>query len=218
MSDYSGKWLKLGSVQNLLDVYSLAFPEEIEAGTDWYGKANEWARTLAKQVGINVNTIIDIVASLSPNNAWERNKSDTLLLINSWQAGITDPKEIKCATFNNQVQKALDILSGKYTKLIGGKVENFAHNIRRPETVADEVVTVDRWAFRAWIWNSRQSATLSPAMMKRIAKDYQIAAKMVGKTPRDFQAIVWLVVRRAGNNGKAKVCGLDRLKAQLRLF
>jgi hypothetical protein len=218
MSTYNGKWSELGSVQNLLDVYSLAYPEEIEAGTNWYGKANEWAHAIAEQLSIHVDTIIDIIASLSPNNAWERNKSDTVLLVQSWKKGITDPKEIRCATFNNQVQKALDLLNGAHTALVGNKVINFAHNIRRPETVADDVVTIDRWAFRAWIWDSRQSASLSPALMQRIAEDYQIAAKMVGKTPRDFQAIVWLVVRRAGNNGKAKVCGLDRLKAQLRLF
>ena len=213
---YNGKWQ--GSVENLTEVYSLAYQEEINAGMDWYSQANTWAEVVASRFNLHVDLVIDITAAISPNNQWERNKADTVRVIEAWLDGEGDPRNIRCCTYNVNVQIALDMLDGMTHKLAGPKVTAFAHNIRHPKTIGKEVVTVDIWAFRAWIWNSRAKVTINPSMSRAAAADYTVAADQVEQYPRDFQAIVWLATRRAGGYGRAKYCGLDRLKNQISLW
>lgn len=213
---YNGKWK--GDINNLLKIYSLAYAEEIEAGTNWYTKANLWAQGVANKYSLNLDLVIDITAAISPNNQWERNKSDTELVIKSWLEGETDPANIKCCTYNTHVGLALDMLHSGTSKLSGPKVTAFAHNIRNPQSVGDDVVTIDIWAYRAWIWDSRAKITINDEMSKTCATDYIAGARKVAHCPRDFQAIVWLVTRRAGGYGHASYCGLNKMAMQLRLI
>jgi hypothetical protein len=213
---YNGKWK--GDINNLLKIHSLAYAEEIEAGTDWYTKANQWAHGIAETYSLNVDLVIDITAAISPNNQWERNKTDTVRVIKAWMEGETDPSEINCCTYNTNVGLALDMLYSGVSKLSGPKVTAFAHNIRYPQSVGDDVVTIDIWAYRAWVWDSRAKITINDEMSKTCATDYIEAARKVARCPRDFQAIVWLVTRRAGGYGRGKYCGLNKMAMQLRLI
>lgn len=219
---YNGQWI--GNKENLLATYSIAFPEEREAGRDWYLKANMWAGRVANSYGLPTELVINITAQLSPNNNWKRNKTDTTLLIDLYNRGERDARRIKCCTYNNNVDIAIAMMDvflkqGVIFNPIGTKVVNFAHNIANPQAVGEEVVTIDKWMLRAWMWNTKLHVTISDPMYNRCAADCIDAAYEVGECPRDFQAITWLAVRRAGNYGRGRQpCGLDRLYRQMVLL
>lgn len=181
---------------NLYRVYALAGRDEIEAGQAWYYRANQWAQQVADAHGLPLDTVVQVTAALSQNNKWENNMLDTERVLTAWRYGIYDPKIIKSTTYHNAVRKALDILDNGGVAT-GGKVECFAHNILHPER-DDDVVTVDQWAYRAWIWNTKATKkTISRRLIEKISADYVTTARMLGHVPHQFQAIVWLVVRNA---------------------
>jgi len=211
---YNGQWVGKGSAQNLIDVYSLATPKYLEDGIGWYEKANQWCNEVSRHFKLPLATIIDVTAALSVNNEWGRNQRDVFTVINSWMMGKTNSQDIPATTYKFHVDRAIGILEGT-DSLKGPKVEAFAYNIAYPNH-NDDVVTVDLWAFRAWIWNSvHPKITIGEGLSNFVADHYRFAAGLVGLTPRDFQAVVWLTVRWAGNWGRSKRCRLDQFKRQL---
>jgi len=181
---------------NLYKVYALAGRHDIESGQAWYHTAHEWAQNVADSHGLPLEKVVHVTAALSQNNKWENNMIDTEKVLTAWKYGIYDPKIIKTTTYHNAVRKALNILDNDETAT-GAKVECFAHNILHPGK-DDEVVTVDQWAYRAWVWDTKATKkSLSRSLISRISEDYVTVARMVGHIPHEFQAIVWLVVRNA---------------------
>jgi hypothetical protein len=57
-----------------------------------------------------------------------------------------------------------------------------------------DAVVLDRWALRA-VGHDRDTCT--PLQYARYSAMYSEAAHAVGESPRDFQAIVWTVMREA---------------------
>ena len=86
--------------------------------------------------------------------------------------------------------KAWRILEGDLEALRGPKVIPFYRNI-----IGDpDNVTVDVWACRAY------DGTDVPGSLRKhraIADAYRRAAKRAGVCPRDFQAVIWTVVRES---------------------
>jgi hypothetical protein len=98
--------------------------------------------------------------------------------------------------FDANVEKATHILFDPENWerwLSGNKVQSFAANILGDE----DGCTVDTWMWRVWAGADLQAKP--PSLDKlywQIAADYREAARLVGMTTRELQAVVWVAARR----------------------
>lgn len=168
-------------------LFNASTQENYDNGMTWYQDANDVARQLSLKHGIGIQRVIGIMAALSPNNKWERNKIDTDLFLS--KPSLTT----KVCTFMNQRKKALEIYYGTgLTKdiektLNGIKTKNFFNNILW-YAVSDKV-TVDMWAFRSvQVEEKLKNVPL-------VTQAYQEVANELNIQPHQLQAVVWGVVR-----------------------
>jgi hypothetical protein len=170
--------------RNLRNWFLLASPEEIEQGTQWYDNARAEAHTLATAHNTDTPTVAAMIAALSPRITWDETlkAAKELLRHKSRAKGI--------AGFRMNHTKALRILAGESPNdVLGGKkVTNFFRNI-----LGDgDAITVDTWAARA----AGETRPLDRHnRYERIANAYRSVAREIGLEPRQFQAVIWLVIR-----------------------
>jgi len=186
------------SVNNLLQWYDKANSRELNEGREWYAIAAADCKALSKRYNVEFERIVFATAALSPGLQWEKNIAAVKTVLDGGHPG---------GCYPSNIEKAYHILfdeSDWKRFLSGPKVENFASNI----SGNSDKVTIDRWAFRAWS-NRKDYPTLSESEIFEIAADYRSAAAKVDLTPSEFQAVVWIMIRKYA---KAKVA-----KSQLRL-
>lgn len=173
--------------RKIAKLFNATTQENYDNGMTWYHDAHKVAADLSKKHGISKRRVIGIMAALSPNNKWARNKIDT-------DKFLSRPSlDTKVCTFKNQRQKALDIYYGKGTvkaiekTLNGVKTKNFFNNIMFYDT--SESVTVDMWAFRSvGVEEKLKNVPLVTQAYREVANDLNIQ-------PHQLQAVVWGVVR-----------------------
>jgi hypothetical protein len=156
-------------------------------GITWYKDANKYAKKLSRDFKIPLNKVVGVMAALSPNNKWARNKIDTRNFL------AVPSLDTKVCTFINQRRKAIAILESNGTSkqieviLNGIKTRNFYHNIRFYET--SDKVTVDMWAFRS------VGAEEKLKNVPMVTQAYQEVATELNIVPHQLQAVVWGVIR-----------------------
>jgi hypothetical protein len=173
--------------RKIAKLFKASSQENYDNGMTWYSDANDVARALSIKHNIGIQRVIGIMAALSPNNKWARNKIDT-------DKFLSKPSlDTKVCTFKNQRQKALDIYYGTglvkdIEKTLNGiKTKNFFNNILWYQ-VSDKV-TVDMWAFRSvGVEEKLKNVPLVTQAYKEVANDLNIQ-------PHQLQAVVWGVVR-----------------------
>ena len=176
------------SVQNLLSVYSLAQGSDLDEA-QWYYVAHEECKQVASELGIKFKNFVWAVAALSPMCYWERNILGVKQLALTGQTG---------HGFGKNRVKALECLQGNLAALKGDKVTRFALNLLSPADHDNDVV-VDIWAIRAHNGVVAGEVNgLRGLAYKRVADDYRAAAETVGLKPSQFQAVVWVIIRRLG--------------------
>ena len=177
-------------VRNLTHLYSLATPDEITSGVQWYPNAHaivyEWAKTFDKSV-VNIACII---AALSPQCVWERN----LIIADDIIRG--DSPSISGALRVN-VEKATRIRDDEAEDITryfpcGPKVASFALNLAG----AYQHPTIDTHAMQAALNDVRANYTLKPQPYAAFARAYELAAWQLKYPPALFQAIIWHVWKR----------------------
>lgn len=191
-----------GYVANLVTAYAAATPDELRTGRDWYPAAARMVRTISRRTGIGRRRVALAVAALSPRNPWRWNIQDTAALATFVTAGAegTPPS---VTTFNGNRDLALRYLQGAADwSSSAPKVRSFVANIMGDTTA----VTVDVHATRC-----ATGGTLNHPRTDReydaIAEAYRIVAAAVGETPRELQAVLWLVaIRQHGRIGKVQAC------------
>jgi hypothetical protein len=104
-----------------------------------------------------------------------------------------------------RIRAALD---GDLLAVGGLKVTNFARAILGDT----DAVVLDRWALRA---AGHGRITCTEKQYARIADEYRTAARSVGETPRDFQAIVWVVSRDSATRSDGRPQGLADINTLL---
>jgi glycosyltransferase involved in cell wall biosynthesis len=173
--------------RDIIKLFNQTNGDNLDNGMTWYKDANVYARTLAKDFDIPLNKVIGVMAALSPNNKWARNKIDTRNFL------AVPSLETKVCTFMNQRKKALAILesSGTHedieTILNGIKTKNFYHNISF--YLDSDKVTVDMWAFRS------VGAEEKLKNVPLVTQAYQELAQELNIVPHQLQAVVWGVIR-----------------------
>jgi len=188
-------------VKNILKVYRRATPEDIANGLEWYDRAKRYASIISNLSGVNLNTVVGVMAALSPNNRWERNVKDTERMVWAWVNG-EDLSDFKVSCYNTMKAKAWSILEDDLTddddiltRLNGQKIRSFYSNIRG----LDEV-TIDGHALNIALGIRQGLTTDKTNMSKKVYRerqeDYVEAAKRVKVKPHELQAITWTTWKR----------------------
>ena len=187
-------------VANIINVYRRATPEQIESGHQWYREAQEFAATLAVGTDYSYRQIAGVIAALSPQSAWSRNKEDARTAV--YVHGLAgDVNGISLHT-GVQMGKVGRILDGETPESVlrGPKESAFSRNIQGDYSL----VTVDRWAFKSATGvplpdvnpaTGKALGGIGLGAYKRIHAAYVEAAHIIGIAPAILQAIVWGVER-----------------------
>ena len=198
MQIFKNKLYKVGSAKNrLIEYYNLSTSEQKKEGLKWYKEANQFCANLAKQSNLEVFRVVGIVAALSPQKNWQRNKELAYnFIINKSNTGHN----------KQQINKALDcyILNENeiYLMLSKNKVKTsqFYYNILHFDKIKS--VTIDRHAIGTIIYNKRNIKTISDGQSQMTKKQYDFfadcykeAAKELNLLPQQLQAIVWVTYR-----------------------
>lgn len=170
------------TVQNVIDVYRRATPEQYRAGMDWYVQTHNFARSLDS----NVSRAAGIIAAYSPRQPWELNKIRAIETYNKGYAhGHT---KVVCA----KVQAIWE--GGDPLVILGGKkTTNFYLNILDP--YSNSGVTIDRHAFDiavGEITDDKARGILSrKGVYESFAAVYVAAAGLFNIPAPAMQAITW---------------------------
>lgn len=180
--------LAAGSVDNLLAVYAMADQETKEAGSRWYDDAYRELTRYCSEYPLSMRRVAAIAAVLSPGLSWDFNlKAVGDLLAGRQPTG-----------YGDNIEKARRIMAGEDPDTVvgGAKVRAFYECLLDWRTAPTAVV--DRHMIRAWlgIHDERGGFTCGPAMMKKCAADIATAAQQVGLPFPQFQAIVWMQIRK----------------------
>ena len=212
-------------VSNLLNLYSRCSQNELAVGIAWYPDARVRAEEIAAMYHLSLETVIKVAAALSPKCKWENNMDSAEWVIRQWLGGCfipdyslytsgqaylqkcprPEPGKLVLAEdprvdappsggLKSSVIKALWILEG-HDCLSGPKVWDFYHCILDWESYLG--ACIDSHAIQAW-FGSFDGGTygVPPAFYTLVRADYIKAAKMVGLSPLQFQAVLWVGKKR----------------------
>lgn len=218
-------------VCNLLCVYSHSTASERRKGIAWYADAYHDAAKIARLYGLSVELVIKVAAVLSPQMNWDNNMPAAEAVIRYYVAGGYVPShelwtgfggelplgpsknhdlgvssdamfDHPCTAYRANQIKALWLLQGVDESIVigGPKVAAFIDNILYYAT--SQNVTVDSHAIQAWFGKMDAGTYSVPdRAYDLIRADYVKAAEVVGITPLQFQAIVWLTKKRLQEEG-----------------
>lgn len=171
-------------VANLVRQYRQASPAALAAGRNWYPAARRIVAEWSQAYAIDVQTVANVIAALSPQVEWSRN----LIMADDLLAG--RPLSIGGAIRSN-IAKAYRLLdSGSTMSAVfpsGPKVNCFAANLAGD----DGLVTIDVHASQAALCDPCWYGPFSMAKYQVFARAYQAAALRCDETPATFQAVIW---------------------------
>ena len=179
-------------VRNIIKCYSSASSIELQAGREWYDRAELLARTLCPN---NVNRGAGVIAALSPRQTWEMNKKGAAKIIRATDRnGRVVP--MVAGTYQN-TQKAWDIATGADpVKVLGGSKRNFkVFRFYKNITGNHYCVTIDLWASKA-AYPDCPTPYIRGLLYLELEACYQEASRWIGGiSPRDLQAVCWVHTR-----------------------
>lgn len=179
-------------ITEILKVYHDASEFDRRA-KDWYRQAHAECKALADETGLALESVVGVVAVISPRLKWEVNVNEARRIIRG---------ETSRALGKN-VAKARRILAGEKPQEVvsGPKVTSFYRNILNPDDT--HAVTIDTWAARVWSGDWAWGKSVDARLYEKIAADYREAAAEVGLLPCELQAITWENVRRIVTGGSS---------------
>lgn len=161
--------------------------DAIYGGLFWYKDANKFAQELSNSNGISVETASAVIAHLSPRVPWSRNKNMARELV---ETGTTKGLNaaIKRAVSAIESDSPLDTINGPKTRA-------FAQNINGNENA----VTIDVWMLRLIFPEMNNKDRINwlgrKGNYEKLEQSFNRAAKRVGITPAQMQAILWCEIR-----------------------
>jgi hypothetical protein len=189
---------------NLLDYWAAATGPEVEEGILWYTRARAEVLEIADKAcpnwreTVKVPWLIAAAAILSPRKPWDFVLMGINALLGALDRG-DDLLSVTVPGFKACHRKAVKALHGDLSGLSGPKVCAFYDNLLNP--VTSRAVTVDCWAYRAYLDDLHRPARwISQKQFDEVAEAYRAAAAEIGAIPCQFQAVVWVVVRRVAKN------------------
>lgn len=199
-----------GAIKNILNILSYATAQEIEEGKKWYQDAKVFAEQQAEKYGVSLEIVAGIISSLSPGVDWERNKAETIVVLNG-------DRSHKFGTYGPNVNKAFEIRNAGLhvnvaTFFPANKTYNFYHNIVNPNDT--NFVTIDRHALSVALGAVRADKSITNVEYRELATAYNKAAKKANLLPCEIQAITWCLWRNAkGYKSKFNLADLANVRA-----
>lgn len=175
------------SAAKILKVYRTATDDQIGRGTTWYADAHSLALALSPD---DVRRGAGVIAALSPMMPWDRNVT---VAVRAFADGFAS------GALGNSCKAANRILAGEdfADVLKGDKVRAFAETIADP--TGTDAVVIDRHAFDIAVGRTTDDETRRALTRKGVyesfAAAYVKAARTVGVSPSQMQAITWCVHR-----------------------
>ena len=182
-------------VRRITRAYRQASAAERAAGIGWYDAARREAYKIWPE---RPDLAAGVLAALSPRCQWSTNVAWSYAVIHAARNGQDCPD---VSTTDNRatawgiVTTGADPLThlGTLTHtgrvISGHKVRAFYRNIMGDH----DAVTVDVWAYR--VATGRQTADITGREYREISAAYVRAAAILGISPRDCQAAVWVAAR-----------------------
>lgn len=197
-------------VRRITRAYRQASTADRAAGLGWYAEARRVALEIAAGHGVSLETAVGTVSAKSPQCRWSTNVVFAERIIAAAvqgqpcpQAGLTATTATAWAIATGTApMDALGTVHPRSGRVISGhKVRAFYANILGDT----DAVTVDMWAWavatNGWRTHPQtgeripQEANMSAREYERIAAAYRRAAAILGVTPRECQAAVWVAAR-----------------------
>lgn len=192
---------------DIAHIYKLyAMSTESEQNTDWYADAYTFAKDLSVKYNISIIKIAHLIAAISPQQKWEKNKEMTVLALqafdavqNGWMTREDMPLIHK---FSAQSNTGYAVLFDEDYNL-GQKTTSFAANILGDYSI----VTVDSLAMSILFgfYEKAGSYTIYGKAYTYAQALYIHCANDLGISPAHLQAIVWVVCRRLKKAHKSNV-------------
>jgi len=190
-------------VTNINKVLKQATPAEMLHGLTWYQDAQDACQTMADTYELPLNTVVGVVAALSPTNRWERNLIDADNMLSTFTSGGYVEETAPC-TYKTMRDKAWSILEVGLCDdetiaciLNGPKITDFFWCI-----MGTDVCVIDG---HAWCIanNDRRTMQEVPSIGKKLRKELQAAYSKAGKMHRmtayEMQAATWVAWKRIHN-------------------
>jgi len=193
------------NTRHISGMLQLASQADIFEGLDWYDRAYNLAvRFIHTYDGLTMGQAVGVIAALSPNNRWERNKVDAYNMCSAFVEGL-DWNAFKVSTYNTMKAKAWSILEYGLTddddileRLNGQKIRSFYSNI-----MGLDEITVDGHALniaRGYRVGLTDDATnIGVKLYRDLQAAYVRAAARAGVKPHEMQAITWTAWKRVHN-------------------
>jgi len=195
------------SKHNIRKMYKYALANlsqaEILQASDWYDEAQQEARQIAEKLDMPIYIVVGVMASLSPNNKWERNLVNAYELCKAFQDG-QGMDSVKVSTYHKMKEKAWGILKEfpdyetVIVRLSGKKIISFFRNI-----MGEDDITIDGHAKNIY-YNERVGLThaktsISIKEYAKLQKEYLTVAKEYDLLGRQLQAITWVAWKKKHN-------------------
>lgn len=174
--------------RRLVTLWQQATPEEMAEGMSWYDAAYSLTVAMSEQYGHTPTQCAYVIAALSPNTSWVQNMAAAVNACEGHR-DMVDPSFWKGVSYPANKYKARDILDGDLTALSGPKVTQFGRAIAGDP----DACTVDIWMQRACDMPSDSAP--NKTQHKAIRKAIESGARAADVSVRDFQAVVWTVIR-----------------------
>jgi hypothetical protein len=192
------------SIDNILSIYNLATPEEIEHGVTWYSTAYCECLKIAEDLELPIHIVVGVTAALSPNNKWDRNIDNARDLCTAYVNG-DSIESFKVSTYGKMKEKAWRIMEeipdyGETKAILNGqKIVCFFENI-----MGENTCTVDGHAYniyhaqRVGLTGSISIGKKEYALIQDAYRNAGLLVKINGRTLKayEMQAITWVVWRR----------------------
>jgi hypothetical protein len=181
-------------VAELMSWYHRADEDGKEEGRQWYSVQREVIRALAASHYMPFGKVAAVMAALSPMTRWTENVAGCIRILRAFEQG-EDAAPRNCTLIYRNAEKAWAILHDAdphvlFTK--SPKVTAFWLNLCGDE----QAVTIDTWMLRAVGEDKLAANGCHVAAYRRIVDAVKDAAESVGEVPAQFQAIVWVQIRR----------------------
>jgi hypothetical protein len=178
-----------GLVAHVLQEWRKVTRADLAQGIAWYDGAGEIAHTLAAGSNYSPDQIGAVIAAMSPRMPWGRNKLATRKIVGRHASG---DGNIKGIGLWDNVKLSYAILDdASNIDVLVNKRLNFYRNIMGQKHLA----TIDSWMCKILFGRDTdiQSAGDNHDLCSMVIES---AAEVAGLNPRDFQAALWVMIRR----------------------
>lgn len=178
----------------IVATFESATDDELVAGMEWYFEAANHAAIMSARYGVTFEQAAAVISHLSPQLDWAANLSNAYSLLADGKTHAVLGDSVKRAK-----RAMVDPAPAETFGDDGPKIRSFYWNIVGEHS---KYVTVDRHALRVafgYLDTDLMRAFARVGSYEAITHCYRLAAKRVGVTPAQVQAVTWVVVRGRAN-------------------